>query len=178
MTANVSPRDRQICVEAGMNDFLPKPISSQEMAAVLEKAQSSRRQRNLPLSMPPSPGDPSLEAFPKENTALRRMKDLAGKLGPEQTKVLVQLYLKDMAALLIRLEEALETGSQEEAIQVAHRIKGASANVGANGVREIASEIEGQLKQDLLKPASAPLIQLRQTLQKWDRAATAWMNET
>jgi CheY-like chemotaxis protein len=37
LTANAMSTDRQACLDAGMNDFVPKPIRHEELRAVLER---------------------------------------------------------------------------------------------------------------------------------------------
>ena len=49
LTANTMPGDRDACLEAGMDDYLPKPIRVAELEAVLERWVSPRQCRSAPM---------------------------------------------------------------------------------------------------------------------------------
>ncbi|MDZ7816517.1 MAG: response regulator [Planctomycetota bacterium] len=46
MTANAMKGDREACLEAGMDDYLPKPVSGSQLKAMLDKFVSDSRERN------------------------------------------------------------------------------------------------------------------------------------
>lgn len=56
------------------------------------------------------------------------------------------IYLRDTALCLTRLEKSIIEGNTDECSDFAHDIKGASANVGANRVAQIANELERNVK--------------------------------
>lgn len=56
-------------------------------------------------------------------------------------------YLVEMAQYLLQLDEQLKNPEMSTLIRAAHTIKGASANVGAARVREIAAKLETQAKK-------------------------------
>lgn len=73
---------------------------------------------------------------PERIASLRSLDD--GSLLNE----LIELFFRETPARLTEIEQALEMGSADAIARAAHRIKGTSANMGANGLADIAELIE------------------------------------
>ena len=146
MTANVMAADRQRCLDAGMNDFLTKPIEPDALWAALLKWIPPRRQfaKPLPVAAPasalPMPmldlGIDELDTGP----ALRRM---LGKtdLYFATLRKFCMLH-RDMPG---ETRAALEADDWDEAKRHAHTLKGVAASIGANRLSAEAASLEQML---------------------------------
>ncbi len=76
-------------------------------------------------------------------------------------KELLEMFLGDAESSLLQLEEALASNSIEMVEELAHYLKGASANVGAVALSQAAAQLERQAKQRKLVQASKMLAQLQ-----------------
>jgi PAS domain S-box-containing protein len=142
MTAHAMQSDRQRCLEAGMNDYISKPVEPQALAAALERwlpVEATRMQ---------SPGKAKatpLEAQAVENqTAVFDKAALTQRLmGDEElVKTVLAIFLEDIPLQIQMLKEYLDTRDAAGAERQAHTIKGASANIGGEALRVIAFEME------------------------------------
>ena len=144
MTANAMQGDREICLQAGMNDYVPKPISPQHLVEVLEQwlpRATALEKGLLALSTPQAAvvatgKDPAVPVFDVAGMLARLMNNekLAHKicLG----------YVDDLPKKIVELQGYLEVGDVENAGRVVHSIKGAAANIGGEALRAVAQEME------------------------------------
>ncbi len=126
MTAHAMQGDREKCLEAGMNDYLSKPISPQALAEALE-------------TWLPGDGKPAGAEAPvwdKSGMLSRLMEDgaLARTIG--------DCFIEDIPRQILALGESLDAGDGPAAERVCHSIKGASANVGGEVLKALALEME------------------------------------
>ncbi len=70
-----------------------------------------------------------------------RLEDLTAG-DPEFLQELVDMYLEDAQALLQDLQSALAKASAEDVGRTAHKLKGSSANMGAQRISHLATELE------------------------------------
>jgi PAS domain S-box-containing protein len=170
MTAHVMKKDREKCIAAGMNDFMSKPVESNELFSLLEKwiagdksqgagdsqhpASSARRpapgtRRPAPgIQHPASPQPPtqvSLPALPGIDTqsALNRLKgnsDLFIKL--------LKMFCKNYENSADKIRKLLDSGDRDGAKQLAHTVKGVAANLSADRLYQTAYELEKELSPE------------------------------
>jgi CheY-like chemotaxis protein/HPt (histidine-containing phosphotransfer) domain-containing protein len=135
MTANAMQADRDRCAEAGMNDYLAKPIDPDEMFSVLAK---------WAKPAPKAEPDGIPEGVPGLDTALG-LKRVRGK-RPLYLDMLRKFSAGQRNAVL-EVRKALAAGDAGTAERVAHTLKGTAGNIGAPGVQAEAAAVESAIRQ-------------------------------
>ena len=179
MTANAMAGDRQKCLDAGMDDYLAKPVSRQLLEETLTRwlAHSERQAAAAAAQRQPmssyaataardatdaeamTSADPAaLVAHPGPNPSPldpEVVEDLRSAMG-DQFKMLVALFLEDAPGHLAKLEAAAVVNDNAQLAAAAHALKSSSANLGAMQVSALSKRIEhGAREQSLLNPVVA-----------------------
>ncbi len=147
VTANVLAGDMEKCIAAGMDDYLRKPYSGEQLHAALTKV--------LPQGRPPSeneqapkldldPGmpmpDPDGEAV--DDRALDALAALPLASDKSLVSQVIQTYINSSLDLMTKLGEAIDRSDAECIRTAAHSLKSSSANVGAVRLAELCASIE------------------------------------
>ena len=148
MTANAMAGDREICLEAGMNDHIAKPIDPRLLQAKL--LQWIRPDRGRQAATPPAGKDQPAAAPANPPGAIEGL-DLTLGLAqaggrPALYHSLLQQFVADQAGAGARIEAAIQAKRWEEAIRAAHTLKGVAAQIGALMLREQAARLEQALQ--------------------------------
>lgn len=135
MTANVLAGDRLACLDAGMNDHLAKPVSLDDMRAMMT--------RWLGHDEITGAGDVALGVVPAANDTMQQAVDsLIEDLGDVGTvRVVIEAYLAELGtrAELLVVDGG---GDGEEARRAAHTLKSTSALIGAEQLATLCAEFE------------------------------------
>ncbi len=168
MTANAMQSDRQKCLDAGMNDYLPKPVLPEDLARILD--------RWLTKASAGSVSDPvrGIVHAKNANVVFNRKATMKRLMGDtDLAKRLFTGFLDDIPIQFQRLEKYLENGDAASAKRQAHTIKGAASIVGADALQALASEMEqlgehGNLAEftTLMPRLNEELMKFRNTLQR------------
>jgi HPt (histidine-containing phosphotransfer) domain-containing protein len=128
MTANAMPGDRELCLAAGMDDYISKPIRIEELTAVLEATPERET------------GD-GAHAETLDHDALDNLLAMVGN-DPDFVDELVDAYLSDAPQQAGAIRSALDAGDAKSLVAPAHLLKGISLNLGGVRVADIARAIE------------------------------------
>jgi len=139
VSAGANKAEQSACLEAGMNDFLPKPIDPDELWGCLTRWLPPRQ---------------ATQSRPAQESAEARFLGTVDALAKAR-EAFVEGHASDAEALL----GLLQRGDLATMARRAHALKGAAATVGAQGVAALARDLEDQLAELALPEALAHQIE-------------------
>jgi len=169
MTANAMQGDKEQCLAAGMDDYLSKPVSPQELKTVLTQW---IRPTDVPVPTPLSSPAPTLAPAFNFEEALARMEGDRQLLGEIAT-----LFLQSCPKLLTQLQDALSHQDAKALEQAAHALKGSAGNFSATAVFDAARSLEKMGRQGDLAQAPAVLGTLEHELSRLQSSLAALNTE-
>jgi signal transduction histidine kinase/DNA-binding response OmpR family regulator len=148
MTAEAMSGDRERCLEAGMNDYLAKPIRVDELVAAIKRA--PRRHSTSPRQDVPA------DDGPIDRKVMAR---LAEGTGGDAGFVLelIEQFVSDAPGLIEVARAGLATGDAEEVRRAAHTLKSNAATFGAHVLAERSGALEEVAKLGALEDGPARL---------------------
>ncbi len=135
MTANAMQGDREACLAAGMNDYLAKPIKSDELLQML------RRYSTTPGSTPPSVKTPAQDEPLPVPGSFNYAAALAGA-DHEIIEIIAGLFLEHYDSDLEKMHAALVDADLSALRFGAHAMKGTLGMFGAKPATNLAHAIE------------------------------------
>jgi PAS domain S-box-containing protein len=157
MTANAMKEDREICLQAGMDDYLSKPIQIGDLIQAL-----TERTGPGGAGLRPAPTAQAEGELPVIDTgALKRLKVTLGKKTDELMPALIANFCLDAPRLILEAQQALVQGQADEVRRAAHTLKSTSATFGATALSDLARQLEYQAREGMLEGAQALLEQIQ-----------------
>ncbi|MFV2059076.1 MAG: CHASE domain-containing protein [Gammaproteobacteria bacterium] len=152
LTANVMADDRGKCLAAGMDDFLAKPIENDALILILQKwllPKENAIPDTQSVKMDISDKEIKIGHTQQSIIDMQKIQQLTDLMG-EAMVALVNSYVTSSEDKISQLQQAFDSRDSSEVYQLAHGLKGASGNLGANQVMELSDKIEQLAKQGQL----------------------------
>ncbi len=181
MTANAMQGDREMCLAAGMNDYVSKPIRIEVLVEALSKSRPLVEDQESDAGQGQeqagtgtgSGGRAGEQTSPVQATALdtapeaalldlAAMENLLSMLGGEFEYLveLIDSFLEDAPQLLAELDEFVERGDSEGVGRIAHSLKSNGADFGATTFSNLCKDLEITSKSGTLNGVSGLAAQI------------------
>ncbi len=133
MTAHAMKGDREKCLEAGMDDYISKPVQPHKLDKIIQKWIFGDKTGKEPLS-----------SESKNNDEVLKLSELRERIGDDDELIqeILNIYLEDIPEQIKNLEIALSNQDLKAIDYIAHTIKGSSGNISASNMQKIAQKIE------------------------------------
>ena len=157
MTAHAIKGDRERCLDAGMDEYVSKPIDSDKLFNAIERLTGDQGKPGTTEDLAPGlDQELLLEAFDGDWDFLKEV---------------VDVFLSDYPGLLDNLRRAHKDGESDTLMRAAHSLKGMLKNFQADSAAEIAFDLEKKGREDTfdgvpkaIENLAAKVTQLDQTL--------------
>jgi PAS domain S-box-containing protein len=150
LTANAMPGQEGRCLEAGMDGFMTKPLQLTRLHSTLEQlGLALASARSVALGQPAA----------RVPIDLVRLHELT-EGDPEFTRELATTFMLSGQQILAEMQAALASTDRDALNRAAHKLKGASANIHAEPLRELAQELELQMGPIEVEPCRVHLERL------------------
>jgi CheY-like chemotaxis protein/HPt (histidine-containing phosphotransfer) domain-containing protein len=158
MTANAMRGDRERCLEAGMDDYISKPIDAAELFAVLK--------RWLPQFDKPSASseeDLTSGATPQADISVtERLNLFEQEFSTAMVVRLIDKFLPDTAQRLADLRKAVEAADTQAVARAAHGLKGSYGNIGSREAAGLCLQLEQEGRSGSVLEADGRLAKLEE----------------
>ena len=148
MTANAMQGDKEICIEAGMDDYISKPVRIEEIQNVIIKwAELIAKEKNELVN--------NLIGKKIENKYIDESKiSFYNDVQTEEDLIfyveLIEIYIAELPKTILNMKKALAAKDAKQLRFHSHKLKGSSVTLNIEVISDLSSQLEQLAKQDEL----------------------------
>jgi len=189
LTASAIEGDREQCLASGMDDYVPKPFTTDQMRSALvtwlsPATRGTGKRDHLTLvasarapapvvAPPPAPAPVPMPTEPIDEAVLENLAQLQREGRPDIVNRVITLFLESAPALLKDLQEGAAKGDTALLHRASHTLKSASANVGAALLSAHCRELEAMARAGSVPDAAARVETIVEDYRRAQAALTA-----
>jgi two-component system, sensor histidine kinase and response regulator len=138
LTANAMEGERERCLDAGMDDYLAKPVRPDDLVAKLQQWLGA---------------EPAVVAAPRDQGRLRDQLDgfidelTEAQTGREDIDSLLRIVIESTPPVVLRLVESIQRREEQPACFAAHSLKGSFATIGLSDLAQAVASVEEDCKE-------------------------------
>lgn len=169
MTAHAMAGDREKCLDAGMDDYVSKPVRPEEMFEAIEKGV---RQKDKAIAANDTPEDKDDSAGNQPGSGDFNPDLLRERLDGDEEMIgmVLDIFREETSRIMEDIERAVRSGNTEDAGKHGHSLKGSSGNVGAIALQQVSAAVEKAGKDGDTESLRSLLADLKSTFQGTIRA--------
>lgn len=134
LTAEAMNYELERCLQAGFDDYIPKPIHRMDLISLIEKYNVHNRRINQELQ--------------SENLLVNKSPLISTLVNDEIVGALVPQFIKDLPSRMDQLKAFIKANSINEIKSLAHQLAGAGGSYGFPEVTELSRHIEMEVKKN------------------------------
>jgi CheY-like chemotaxis protein/HPt (histidine-containing phosphotransfer) domain-containing protein len=156
MTANAMAGDREKCIEAGMDDYISKPINFNIMFNMIEESTKKIEESTKKVEL-------ECEYNSIIDNNIDNFVEVTG-LGKDDAKEILEEYIKYLPELFAGINEAIEMADFKKLAKLTHELKGSSGTFRITSIHELAIKLEEKTIEEDMDECARLFIQIKDLL--------------
>ncbi len=156
LTANALKGDREKCLAAGADDYIPKPLKKHSLLAMIAKWVDASPAGSNNAGTPDTAARPSMETSPLNYPMA--LEEFGHEV--DTLEAILTAFTEDLMRQLPKMRAAVANGDTDMVARTAHAIKGGSANLTAKALADAASSLEKAVQSGPLVDTTGKLDEL------------------